>query len=342
AEALRPREAVRRTLSERPLLTVEQRQQMLNRFDTLLRELHKMEPGQRNGTLRLHMNRLYGIAMSLGENLDNVDELVREAYYSSGGSDDHQIETFIEWSRERAEFEAPSDETDEEFEAEVQLGVRREKVRAAVRERLQPVRLSRPSAEDVLTFNPEAAQARWWVRDFLPRGVTGILFAPPNTGKSFMAIDLACGVATGSTAWACPVPRGRVLYLAGEGHAGLPVRRRAWEQHHRRDAGDALELRKMRLVLSSEESVAEDVELVRSFKADVIIVDTLLRAMQGFTLENPNEASLAIARLDMIREAAGDDATLLVLHHPAKSNPDVPAGSYPIEGNVDTVLPLHE
>src|SRR5690606_8392877 len=151
-------------------------------------------------------------------------------------------------------------------------------------------------------FNPEAAQARWWVRDFLPRGVTGILFAPPNTGKSFMAIDLACGVATGSTAWACPVPRGRVLYLAGEGHAGLPVRRRAWEQHHRRDAGDALELRKMRLVLSSEESVAEHVELVRSFKADVIIVDTLLRAMQGFTLENPNEASLAIARLDMIRE----------------------------------------
>src|SRR5690606_40716748 len=29
---------------------------------------------------------------------------------------------------------------------------------------------------------------------------------------------------------------------------------------------------------------------------------------------------------------------LLALHHPAKHNPSDPAGSYPIEGNVDTIL----
>src|SRR5690606_35784352 len=51
---------------------------------------------------------------------------------------------------------------------------------------------------------------------------------------------------------------------------------------------------------------------------------------------------LAIRHLDIIREAAGPEATLLALHHPAKHNPSDPAGSYPIEGNVDTILGMIE
>src|SRR5690606_34035502 len=53
--------------------------------------------------------------------------------------------------------------------------------------------------------------------------------------------------------------------------------------------------------------------------------------------ENTNEASLAIRHLDIIREAAGPEATLLALHHPAKHNPSDPACSSPTERNVDTI-----
>src|SRR5690606_40375921 len=73
--------------------------------------------------------------------------------------------------------------------------------------------------------------SKWWVDGWVPKGVTGILFAPPNTGKSFAAMDLACGVATGSRVWGRKASKGRVLFLAGEGHTGLPVRQEAWKHH---------------------------------------------------------------------------------------------------------------
>src|SRR5690606_41897732 len=62
------------------------------------------------------------------------------------------------------------------------------------------------------------------------------------------------------------------------------------------------------------------------------------RALHSFPTRRSSDLSLAIRHLDIIREAAGPEATLLALHHPAKHNPSDPAGSYPIEGNVDTIL----
>src|SRR5690606_41436326 len=125
--------------------------------------------------------------------------------------------------------------------------------------------------------------------------------------------------------------------LAGEGHTGLPVRQEAWKHHFKADPGNDVILQKMKLNLAYESSLTKHVALVQKVKADVIIVDTLRRAMAAMVAENTNEASLAIRDLDIIREAAGPEATLLALHHPAEHNPSDPAGSYPLEGNVDTV-----
>lgn len=54
------------------------------------------------------------------------------------------------------------------------------------------------------------------VKGLLYAGVT-LLSAPPKTGKSFLALDLACAVATGEPFWTHPTKQGNVLYLDLEG-----------------------------------------------------------------------------------------------------------------------------
>src|SRR5690606_40385859 len=94
----------------------------------------------------------------------------------------------------------------------------------------------------------------------------------------------------------------------------------AWKHHFKADPGNDVILQKMKLNLADESSVTKHVELVQKVKADVIIVDTLRRAMAAMVAENTNEASLAIRHVDIIRKAAGPEATLLALHHPAKQD----------------------
>ncbi|CAN2981135.1 hypothetical protein METHPM2_720002 [Pseudomonas sp. PM2] len=37
----------------------------------------------------------------------------------------------------------------------------------------------------------------WLVHDYLEQSALAVLFGPPGKGKSFLALDLACCVATG-------------------------------------------------------------------------------------------------------------------------------------------------
>ena len=56
-----------------------------------------------------------------------------------------------------------------------------------------------------------------------------LLFAPPSAGKSFVSISMAAAIATGKDWLGRGTRQGAVFYLAGEGHAGLARRLKAWE-----------------------------------------------------------------------------------------------------------------
>src|SRR5690606_1488223 len=125
----------RTPLTEPPLLTSEQRQWFERKMDSILRELRHMEEGERFGTMQRRMVRLYGIAMSLQENLDVSDDLCREAYYGSGGVDSRQREGRIKWSREHADYGEPNVE---DRGADSQQLIRPEETRGAVKKPRRP------------------------------------------------------------------------------------------------------------------------------------------------------------------------------------------------------------
>src|SRR5690606_33875293 len=116
----------RTQVTEPPQFTSEQRQWSERTTDSILRELRHLEEGERFGTTQRRMVRLAGIAMSLQETLDVIDDLCREAYYGSGGVDSRQLEGWIKWSREHADYEEP---IDEDREAEIQRLIRLEEIR---------------------------------------------------------------------------------------------------------------------------------------------------------------------------------------------------------------------
>ena len=79
----------------------------------------------------------------------------------------------------------------------------------------------------------ELKPQEWLIRHLLPEEGQALLFGPPGEGKSFVALDWALCVATG-TPWMgkYAARQGHVVYIASEGGRGLVKRVAAWQQFH--------------------------------------------------------------------------------------------------------------
>lgn len=75
---------------------------------------------------------------------------------------------------------------------------------------------------------PVVLDGRWLVDGVLPLVGVGMLYGPPQQGKSFVAVDLACRIASGMPWAGLDVERGRVAYLASEDYEGIRTRIEAW------------------------------------------------------------------------------------------------------------------
>src|SRR5262245_31012061 len=84
------------------------------------------------------------------------------------------------------------------------------------------------AAELTRTLKPPT----WLIRDWLPEHANALLYGKSEHGKSFVAVDWACCVASGTPWMGIPVKKGDVLYLAGEGEHGYVKRVAAWQQAH--------------------------------------------------------------------------------------------------------------
>ena len=70
----------------------------------------------------------------------------------------------------------------------------------------------------------------WLIDGYLEADALGMLFGPSGGGKSFVAVSMACSIATGTPWFGCTVKQGAVFYIAGEGHQGLARRFAAWSK----------------------------------------------------------------------------------------------------------------
>jgi AAA domain-containing protein len=189
--------------------------------------------------------------------------------------------------------------------------------------------------QDLEQFATQPA-ARWLVRGILPPDSLVVVFGSAKGGKTFCTTDMLMHAAHGMDWHGHAVPRPlRVAFLAGEGRNGLRVRLHAWRQHH-----DSAELTGAFKVLptsfSLPDRLEELIELLRPFRPDVVVPDTL-NAFFGVGDENSTQdMTRFVAALRRVREALA--CSVVVLHHTALADAARERGSGVLRGAADVII----
>lgn len=179
----------------------------------------------------------------------------------------------------------------------------------------------------------------WLVGDMFPTSSLGVLYGPPNEGKTWVALDFAMSIAAGSDVHGRTVLQGAVVYVLGEGLSGFSMRVKAWIRHHRTtglpffivrepvqfaNAGEVEELRR------ELHGLAVPVRL--------IVVDTLARAIVGVEENSAKEMGVVIDAARRLQDEFG--CSLWFVHHSGRPRPFerlTERGSTSLRGAADTM-----
>ncbi|HRX83502.1 MAG TPA: helicase RepA family protein [Phycisphaerae bacterium] len=185
----------------------------------------------------------------------------------------------------------------------------------------------------------EMRPPHWLLRGMLERDTFALIFGDPGCGKSFLAIDWACRVATGTPWRGHDVRSGPVVYVAGEGQQGFGRRIRAWSEHH------GVSLADMPLYLAPAvaiPSATDLVALVTAIDAGVtallgepilIVLDTLARCFGGGDENSTQDMSRFVSACDAIRQRYS--CTILVVHHAGHGDKSRARGAIALKAALD-------
>src|SRR6185437_15113382 len=183
-------------------------------------------------------------------------------------------------------------------------------------------------------FTLDAPSIEWMVEGILPRASVTLLAGEPGSYKTWLALALLRGVASGGNFLGRKCAQASVLYLDRENP--LPV------------------MRERLAVLGIEQSAAADcriwggwldnpppgigdfriLEIARE-RRPLIVFDSLIRFHAAADENSATEMAVVMADL---RALANAGATVVVLHHKPKSEGSHYRGSSDIAGGVDTAL----
>ncbi|MFD6513849.1 AAA family ATPase [Rhodococcus sp. NPDC060176] len=177
------------------------------------------------------------------------------------------------------------------------------------------------------------------VDGFLYLDTVARLIGPPGCYKSFLALDWAASVVTGTPWHGQGVTQGGVVYLVGEGVRGIDARLTAWERH--RYEGNPAEVEVFDGIVdlaAPQTDAAEWVALARMLQRrnpSLIVIDTQARYTPGHEENSSTEMGILVNNLDALRRITG--ACVLLVHHTTRGT-DHGRGSTAIEGGVQTEL----
>lgn len=203
---------------------------------------------------------------------------------------------------------------------------------------------TRFGAVEWLNFDAAGPTHEYLIKGVLTRNELSFLAGASQSGKSFIAIDMAMAVARGVDWFGRRVRRGGVIYQAGESATG--VRRRRFPAYRQRyDCGhDPLSvvlLEKPVDFYSSDEDVDAFIEECLHWKRvfrdplELIILDTFNKATPGANENDGKDMGMVLARCERVRRATG--AHVMLVHHMNAEGSKM-RGHTSLFGNVDNVV----
>lgn len=184
----------------------------------------------------------------------------------------------------------------------------------------------------------------------LDKGTVAMLVAPPASGKTFLALDLACCYATEKPWQNHPVDntltfpdepplKAAAGYVVAEGLGGFRQRLDAWESAWQTRVPDDRLLAWRGAVHLAD---AADREALRAavYRRNIglLVIDTLARCSVGLEENSASDMGRMINAAYHVRDAMGPDGTVLLVHHAGKAGGI--RGSSALEAGVDQVLKI--
>lgn len=180
---------------------------------------------------------------------------------------------------------------------------------------------------------------RWLVQKLIPEDCTGVLYGPSGSLKSFVMIDMALAIASGTPWQGKPTKPRTVFYLAGEGEQGFAKRIAAWcaERHipppgtfafrqipRLQDVGD------LERLIDTIRSIQEE-----RGQAGLIVIDTLFTALDGGDENSGKDMGQMIAAMKRLRVEF--KAATFAVHHTGKTG-ETARGHSSLPSGMDVML----
>jgi hypothetical protein len=162
-----------------------------------------------------------------------------------------------------------------------------------------------------IVFDPNE---EWLVEDILPLRGFGLIYGKPRSFKSFTALHLALHVVLGDPWAGKRVSKGKVLYIAAEGAAGMHKRATAYKRKHSIAKGDfALIEAAPNLGVGEGDLPALIAAVVKAgFAPALIVIDT---ASKSIGAAEENGAGMAAFVGNAEKMAQHFDCLVLGVHH---------------------------
>lgn len=153
------------------------------------------------------------------------------------------------------------------------------------------------------------------------------LFGNSGAFKSFVALDMALAIASGTPWLNHKTKKGTVVYLCGEGVFGMGARLRAWATQDIQINDNALLMSPFMPDLNNMETVSHLINYLKTFPdLRLIIIDTFARAMVHFGNENDNTDVGTFTRvIDYLRQQL--KCLIVQVHHTGHKNKDRARGA---------------
>lgn len=180
---------------------------------------------------------------------------------------------------------------------------------------------------------------RWLVQKLIPEDCTGVLYGPSGSLKSFVMIDMALAIASGTPWQGKPTKPRTVYYLAGEGEQGFAKRIAAWCADRGLPPPPSFAFRQIPRLQDAREldRLIDTIRQIAEERGDagLIVIDTLFTALDGGDENSGKDMGQVISAMKRVRVEF--KAAVMAVHHTGKAG-DTARGHSSLPAGMDVMV----
>lgn len=184
------------------------------------------------------------------------------------------------------------------------------------------------------------------IQNIMARRTFAMLYGDSNSGKTFLAIDMACHIAIGRDWMGAKIEQGMVVYLASESPQSVINRIIAFQRHHEVMIPNFLVVQVPINFHANDGDAIKIIEMIRheetkrNIKCELIVGDTLARMASGANENSGEDMGPVMDRFDLLMNSV--NATILLIHHSGKDSSRGSRGWSGLRAHIDTEIEVSE